>query len=255
MKKILFSCVFALWAINCFGQFTNDFHTGTDLKGQIDTVILKTLYVGKIVGRPDTTELVSQSTRIYNKKGQLVESGDRSYMQPQHSAIDSRPVKTVYTYDTNGNLTGSLRHYTTGQPWVRDTYSKKDSIVVANNFFCPDNTHVNTDTIKVDAHGRIIERDTYTKGVGLFTKSYFKYDTAGRLIKENTYRDDGTLMFKHTCKYNADGDIIEDNNPNGDRDIHTFTYEKYDQMHNWTKQIEAVNIYFHIIHERTIVYY
>jgi len=186
---------------------------------------------------------------------QLVESDDRSYMQPQHSRIDSRPAKTVYTYDTNGNLTGSLRHFTTGQPWVKEIFSKKDSVIEMKNFYCPDNTQVNTDTLKVDAHGRITERDSYTKSVGLYTKSYFKYDTAGRLIKEDTYRSDGTLMFRHTCKYNADGDIIEDNSPFGGRETHTFTYEKYDQMHNWTKQIESLNIYFHIIHERVITYY
>jgi hypothetical protein len=255
MKRMLFTCVFALCIINCFGQFTNDFHNGTDLKGQIDSVVSKTLYVGKIVGRPDTTELVSQSTHIYNKKGQLVESDDRSFMQPEHSAIDSRPAKTFYTYDADGNLTESLRHYTTGQPWVKNTYSKKDSVIEMKNVFCPDNTQVDTDTIKMNANGRITECDTYTKGVGLYIKTYYKYDEAGRLIKEDTYRSDGSLMSKRTCKYNADGDIIEDNNPNGDRADHTFTYQKYDQMHNWIKQIEYVNPYFHIIHERSIVYY
>jgi len=255
MKKTIFTCLFVVWMVSCFGQFTNDFHTSSNLNGKIDSLVLNNLYQNKISGKPDTTELVSRSTNIYDKKKQLIESYDYSYLQPQHSSIDSRPVKTVYIYDSNGNLTGSRRYFTTGELWVKDTYSKKDSVIVAKEFYCPDNSLTNTDRLKIDISGRITERDTYVRGVGLFTKSYFKYDGAGRLIKEDTYRDDGTLMFRHSCKYNAEGDIIEDNNPFGDRTVHTYKYEKYDQMHNWLKQIECLNGGFYIIHERVITYY
>jgi len=68
MKKMFFTCLFIVWLVNCFGQFTNDFHAGTDLRGKVDSVVLKTLYVDKIVGRPDTTKLVTQSTLFYNKR-------------------------------------------------------------------------------------------------------------------------------------------------------------------------------------------
>jgi len=255
MKKALFTCLFVMWMINCFGQFPNIYDASSILNGEVNSVVLSTLYVDKNVGKPDTTALVSQSTSIYNKNKQLIESDDRSYLQPEHSRIDSRPVKTVYSYDNNGNLTGSRRYFTTGELWVKDTYSKKGSVIEGREFFCPDNSLTNTDTLTIDTFGRATECDTYVKGVGLFTKSYFKYDDAGRLVTENTYRDDGTVMYKRSCKYNADGDIIEDNNPFGDRDIHTYTYEKFDRMHNWLKQTECLNGQFYIIHERVIIYY
>jgi len=261
MKKVFFTCLFVMWMVNCFGQFTNDIQAGyilngeTDLNGNINSVVEKIFFGNKNIGRPDTPGLVRQLTYIYNKKKQLIETDDRSCLQPQHSGIDSRPVKTIYIYDNDGNLTGSRRYFTTGELWVKDTYSKKGSVLEAREYFCPDNSLTNTDTLKIDSSGKIIECDSYIRGVELFTKSYFKYDEAGRLITENTYRDDGTLMYKHTCKYNAEGDIIEDNNPFGDRAIHTFEYENFDQMHNWLKQTEFLNSHFYILHEKVITYY
>jgi len=258
MKKIFLTCVFALWIINCFGQFTNDFHTGAALKGQIDSVVAERMLVGNVAGKHDTTILIEQLTYIYNKKKQLIESDDRGYLPVIHGSINGWLLKNVYTYDNGGNLTGIRLYSATGELVSEDNYTRKDSVIETKAFSCPDNSQIGTDILKINVADRIIERDSYVKdvkGVVLFTKSYFTYDEAGRLIREDTYSADGTLMFKHTCKYNADGDIIEDNNPFGDRIIHTYQYDGYDKMHNWLKQTEYMNQTSIIIHKRRIIYY
>jgi len=252
--KPLFTFLFILSFVNCFGQFAFNVQPVSTLKGKIDSIVTTTLYRYNS-GLRDTTKLVERLTNIYNKRKQLIESNNCSYIQPQHSGIDARPVKTLYIYDNNGNLIESNRYFTTGELWVKDTFFKNGSMVVAREYFCPNNQLTNTDTLKIDFFGRIKERDTYVRGVGLFTKSYFKYDEKGRLIVEDTFRGDGSLMFKHTCIYNVDGDIVEDNNPFGDREVHTYKYEKYDKMNNWLKQTEYVNHQSRVIQERVIAYY
>ncbi len=135
-------------------------------------------------------------------------------------------------------------------------YITNNLIIGVRNYYSPDNSSTSTDTLKIDAKNRIVERDNYSKSGELFTKTFLKYDSNNRLIEETTYNSDGSTMVTYQFKYNIDGDIIEDNdNWGGHLNTRTYSYQKYDSVGNWLHRTEYIdgrewqassrNIYYH----------
>ena len=135
MKKIYLTVVFFLWFINCFGQFTHDFHTTLALHGKIDSVISKILIEYKREGGLDTTVKIEGTTYIFNNNKQLIEDDHYFYRSLPHIGIDSSTVKTFYKYDIDGNLIESQCYFTSGEPWVKNTFLKKNLVIEEKDFF------------------------------------------------------------------------------------------------------------------------
>jgi hypothetical protein len=254
-NKLLLICLFTLWLGNCFGQFTKDLYKSNILKGKIDSVVTTISFAHDSTNH-DPFYLIQRIAEIYNNNKKLLESQTSSFQPRPDIGVDKRPVKTIYIYDADGNLAESKRYYTTGELWVKEVYSKNGLTVVAQEYDYPDNKMNHTDKITIDSSGKIIEIDSYNKNMILFSKSYFAYDGSGKLIKEDTHYEDGSLMSDRSNKYNSDGDIVEYTDPFGYRKaVHTYTYEKYDKMHNWLKQTEYIDNEPYMVRERVIVYY
>jgi hypothetical protein len=244
---------FAVGDATCFAQFTDNPHMGSAVKEKVDSVVTIVSFYHIVNADSSIKELLSRDVKIY-KKEKLIKSYDRSYLGLAHTGIDSRPVKTVYIYDKEGNLIEQLRYFTTGEPWVKDVYLIHGLMITVYSYYCPDNSLTETDSLKTDVAGKMLQRSTYGKEANLFSKSLFKYDERSNLLTEITYRDDGSLMFERYCKYDRDGNIIEDYNPHGDRQRHTYEYQKYDDRHNWLTQIEYINNQAMRIRDRKIYY-
>ncbi len=252
--KITAFCLFyfAIFS-NCFAQFRDMYNSDLHLNGHVDSVILTSCisytYAGQILTLDGSRQIM-----IYNKQGQLKQIYSYSYKAlPNEGAPE--PVRNIYNYDSSNNLIEINQYFDTNKSLAKYTYTIKRGLVVCKGYSRLDNSLLGEDTLKLDSSGKTIERDSYARGVGLFTKSYFKYDVNNRLIEENTYRKDGSLMFTHYCQYDEDGNIKKDSNPSGSRETLTYSYAQYDKIHNWLIQIESSGAYFVQINERRITYY
>jgi hypothetical protein len=251
MIRTLYTLSLILLTHTAFGQFIDDTHTQPGLRGRIDSVVVKTWSAEE---NNQERTLVSKDVCIYNKNQHIITSYYYLYLAMPHTGVVKDPVKTAYTYDGEGNLIESMRYFSTGEPWVQTTYLKSADLVVSREYYCPNKILTNTDSLIIDKDERVIERDSYVKGLGLYSKSYFKYDK-NRLIKEDTYSSNGVLMFERQCRYDIDHNIIEDDNINGDREKHIYTYDKFDKKHNWLVRTEYLNARPYWVEERLIYYH
>ncbi|WP_461450851.1 hypothetical protein [Mucilaginibacter sp.] len=233
----------------------HNYNVESRLKGPVDSVITTTCFINKYGGQTSTTD-VYKCIALYDKKSQLVVVYDYSYYDFDGGFASKRnPVKTKYTYDVVGNLTQLTRYFASGKLWTRNIFIVNNNEISEKEYYCVDNKVTDWDTVRLDVYGKNIERDDYSQGLGLFSKSYFKYDLNGKQIEEDCYRGIGSLMFVRYCKYDEDGNLIEDQHPNGDSEVYKYTYENYDKMHNWTIQTKYIKDKPYEVIERHITYY
>jgi hypothetical protein len=251
MIRTLYALLLILLTHKAFGQFIDDPHTQPGLRGRIDSVVVNTWSPEE--NNKERT-LVSKDVCIYNRNQHIITSYYYLYLPMPDIGVIKEPVKTAYTYDGKGNLIESMRYFSTGEPWVQTTYSKSADLVVSREYHCPDKSLTSTDSLIIDKNDRVIERDSYGEGLGLYSKSYFKYDK-NRLIKKDTYSSNGALMFERQFRYDIDGNVIEDDNINGYREKHIYTYDKFDKKHNWLVRIEYLNARPYWTEERLIYYH
>lgn len=256
--KITAFCLFyfAMFS-NCFAQFRGMYSGSLHLNGHVDSVILTSCSSYTYAGQAHTQDR-SEQIMIYNKQGQLKEIYSYSYMAISDAGIP-KPLRYIYNYDSHGNLVEMKQYFDIDKPLAKEAYTIKRRLVLCKNYSSPDNTLLGEDTLKLDSSGKIIERDSYVSGVGLFTKSYFKYDVNNKLIEENTYGSDGTLMFNRYYQYDKDGNVTKDSKLYKvyrlSQETHTYSYAQYDQMHNWLIQIDSNGSPTIQINERRITYY
>jgi hypothetical protein len=217
-------------------------------KGKIDTVII-------ISGNANWKYVY-----VYNKRRQLVETTwYRSEVFPDGIGRVFDTVKTAFTYGANRRLISSFMIFKGGKRStaryeyfprkygyaIRTIDSRNiDSLVVAEMRF----NHLG----QIIQYGSYALKDLEKQREGNFE---YQYDGKGNMIKSTAHYN-LAWASEWLYNYNSDGDMIALSRENlEDPRNSSYTYPKYDQMHNWTERKFLNGNGFEHTDQRRITYY
>ncbi|TSJ38688.1 hypothetical protein FO440_19475 [Mucilaginibacter corticis] len=161
----------------------------------------------------------------------------------------------MLSYDENGNAEFKNAY----------SYSANKKLVTLKGYFLDGKrSYTNSESYKIDASGRILEKYHYNEGFApdvkyQYEKTVYKYNAKGLRVEEVEYDLNGSKTSQRFNKYNQNNDLAETNyiwlkDQRGNEHI-TFTYTKYDKHHNWLIKNLFLNGHFHSVTERQITYY
>ncbi len=215
-------------------------------KGKLDSVITEYFNVEKS-GNDEYLELNDKESLFFNAKGLLIEDWASDYGDAEEGAF-----KDIYVYDSAGNYSQELRYSSKGKLTGNVSYS-----------FDPVRRLVETKTVNtirgrmlLDKAGNILEDITYNEYPIAFSTTRFKYNYKGLCTESYQTWTNSTDMQKITYFYNADNDLIKEVVINDGKLLvtKTYSYEKFDKMHNWLIQKMYSNGRLSNVSERKIAY-
>ncbi|MES2428895.1 MAG: hypothetical protein V4560_18080 [Bacteroidota bacterium] len=248
LKSSLVIIVLLAISISSFAQ--NPFSPFNDAKpkGKIDTVII-------ISGNANWKYVY-----VYNKHRQLVETTwYRSEVFPDGIGRVFDTVKTVFTYGANRRLISSFMIFKRGKrSTARYEYLPTKYGYAIRTIDSRDKDSSLVNEMRFDHLGRVIQYGSYAlKDLEKQREGNFEYqyDGIGNMIKSTAHYN---LVWasKVFYKYNSDGDMIALSRENlEDPRNSSYTYPKYDQMHNWTERKFLNGNGFEHTDQRRITYY
>jgi len=265
--QLLKHCLVAILlfiSLASYGQFNNDNNNKywNNLHGKIKSCT--TIGYNVIKGDTAGKQINLFDSVVFNKKGQIIKIFKSNTVR---GADINKRISNTYKYDNKGNLIEQVFHGTDGKAQVKCVYSYLTSKnkVTLKIFFLPekDSSRV-TDTYKINASGRILEKyhynESFVPGVKYqYGKTVYKYNAKGLRVEEIGYDLNGLEKSKRFLKYNQNNEMSEstyvwlkDQRAN---ESMTFTDTKYDKHHNWLVRNRFIHGKLHSVTERTITYY
>jgi hypothetical protein len=165
--------------------------------------------------------LRGKSTYEYDDKGNQTKENN-------YNSDGSLDYQKTYEYDDKGNKTKQISDGYLNEKWTYE-YDDKGNLTDYKNYFHDSLKYIFS--LKYDDNGNNTEWNKYNSNGSFYMKSSLKYDDKRNLTELNSYRPDGSINFKITNKY------------------------EFDQVGNWTKQIQSKGAKPTYVKEREIEYY
>lgn len=174
-------------------------------------------------------------------KGKIATVTEKDY----NALGDSLILKSVSTFDDNGNETEFFTYSASGATLSKTTFKYNDSgkLVEEQRYKADGALNVKT-TCKYDEKGNKIEESNFDASGTLFMKVASKFDGKGNRIVKDSYNEFGSLFLKCNSKFDDKGNEVEAkeyDSHHGLKYTTTYDYDKADNAGNWTRKTTYKN--------------
>jgi len=182
-----------------------------------------------------------QDAYLFGKVKQITEVTYKIKPLPGGNNKTDSMTKSIYRYDTTGNITGRLSYtgFNFGDHKSFATYTYKTTMDSLGNR--TETVNRGADKIgiyKLNIGGYPEEFDGYNHGA-LHFKDIYLHDNHKQLIGDRYYDGSGNLQFDVKFKYDKAGNLVkEEHYLSGGKlqYVINYSYEMFDSNGNWTKK-------------------
>lgn len=235
MKKISLLVIVLCAVFSCNNQRETDL-TKSNLNGKVKSYTISEYKAENRFGKIERGRQKFSFAAKFNDKGNQVEKNS-------FNSDGSLDYNCTYKYDDKGNKVKENCYNSDGSlyKWYIYNYDDKGNKILEERFYKSGGVVRHTKlTRKYDEKGNQVEDNFYNSDGSLGARYIYKYDDKRNLVESNFYKSDGSLGVRWIYKYDDKRNRVESNRykSDGSLDIkHTFKYE-FDEIENWTKQIE-----------------
>ncbi len=171
---------------------------------------------------------------------------------------DVLKMKSVCTYNADGNRTEFVTYSPEGAVQSRSVYAYNDSGILVNvkRYRADGGLNVTT-TYKYDKLGNEAEENNYDPSGALFMTGKGRYDLNGNRITYDRHDGTGHLFLKSNLRYDKNGNPTQEREYDSHESLQfstTYEYGNYDKSGNWLWRATYKNDKPRSITEREIAY-